>query len=96
MRGTCMDEQLIHTKFGIRLNKEQVDNIDKLCRTYMDKWHTVPNPMKYRFLDYDTIVNTLNLMIETGDNFAKAYMQLYFDDIRERYDFNIHRYKSIY
>ena len=91
-----MNEQLILTKFGIRLNKEQISNIDKLCQAYIEKWQTIPNVVRYRFLDYDTIVNTLNRMIETGDNFAKAYMQLYFDDIRERYDFNIYRDKSIY
>jgi len=55
----------------------------------------MPNVIRYFKLDYDTIVKVLNKMIETGDNFAKVYIQLYFEDIRERYKFDIKRNKSI-
>ena len=87
----ALNNELKRTKFGIKLNDEQISNIEKLGQAYYSKWHTMPNVIRYERLDYDTIVNVLNTMLETGDNFAKVYMQLYFEDIRERYEFNIQR-----
>ena len=72
-----------------------MNTIEELGQTFYEKWGIMPNVIRYFKLDYDTIVKVLNKMIETGDNFAKVYIQLYFEDIRERYKFDIKRNKSI-
>jgi len=81
------NSELRKTKFGIRLNDEQIETIEKLCKTYCEKWNTMPNLLRYERLNYDSIVRVLETMIKTGNNFAKTYIQLYFKDIREKYNF---------
>ena len=91
----ALNEELKPTKFGVKLTDEQINTIVDLGQSFYEKCGIRPNVIRSFKLDYDTIVKVLNKMIETGDNFAKVYIQLYFGDIRERYKFDIKRNKSI-